>query len=101
MKQLFVYPTEVKAYIGTTVYFLSEETLIEGKIVGYYSHLVAGDPFSELGESVVPTDIGYIVAYRTPNIEGKQLLADSEIFLTKEELWDNLTRNSFKYETGR
>lgn len=97
MKQLFVYPAEVKVYIGTVVYFLLEETLIQGKVVGYYSHLVAGDPFSELGESVIPTDIGYIVAYKTPNIEGKQLLADSEIFLTEEELWNNLKKNSFKW----
>ena len=98
MKQLFVYPTEVKASIGDLVYFLLDGILMQGKVTAYYAYLIPADPFGEIGQAVTPTNIGYVVHYKTPEVEGKQLLADTEIFITKEGLWDSLQQNSVFYE---
>lgn len=104
---------QVKYTVGTRVYFPLKGYLIEGIVEGYFGHITPDTNLTKLGVDTVEggavtaqvSQVGYAVTYYVPNpqptcrqdtyVKQSQLLDESEIFSSKDDLIDWFLNNNY------
>ena len=95
----------VKIDTGTKVYFFMKGVFVEGTVESYFGHFTPDKTLEKLGgleggaRPAKVSNIGYAVVYYVPSQGGYvrqvQLLDETEVFETLDELIEHIKKNNF------